>query len=82
MAELILREIDASVVDKLKQRAAEHDRTLDEEHKAILLEALFGSSEIGLSMSFENYLHAMPDVGEDEDFSRADDTSRSIDLTD
>lgn len=70
MAELTLRGIEATLVDRLKERAALHDRSIEEEHKAILCQALLGKDADASGVSFEAYLRTMPDVGADADFSR------------
>ena len=36
MAELVVRDVEPALVARLKQRADEHHRTVEEEHKAIL----------------------------------------------
>jgi antitoxin FitA len=40
MAQLILNDLDPNIIEKLKVRAANHQRTLEEELKAILQEAI------------------------------------------
>jgi plasmid stability protein len=80
VAELTVREIESIIVSKLEERAAQHSRTVEEEHKAILREVLVGGSEPTHPMSFERYLRAMPDVGIDADFSRVDGSFRPVDL--
>lgn len=40
MAQLILNDIDPTILEKLKVRAANHQRSLDEELKAILQAAI------------------------------------------
>jgi plasmid stability protein len=42
MAQLIVRNLDDALVAKLKQRAAEHGRSAEAEHREILREALIG----------------------------------------
>ncbi len=44
MAELILTDVDDALLQNLRQRAARQGRTLTEEAKAILAEALHGNS--------------------------------------
>ncbi len=40
MAQLILNELDLNVLEKLKVRAASHQRSVEDESKAILQEAI------------------------------------------
>ncbi|MBW9259407.1 MAG: DNA-binding protein [Candidatus Thiodiazotropha sp. (ex. Lucinisca nassula)] len=68
MASLVVRNLDQSIVDALKQRAARHGRSAEAEHRA-LLEALLLKPR---AKSFTEALKSMPDVGEDEDFERVD----------
>lgn len=70
MAELTIREVDPAVVAKLEERAEKHQRSVEEEHKAILRLALLGGSEQPPQVTFEEYLRIMPDVRTDEAFSR------------
>ncbi|MCG8016896.1 MAG: DNA-binding protein [Candidatus Thiodiazotropha sp. 'RUGA'] len=68
MASLVVRNLDQSIVDALKQRAARHGRSAEAEHRA-LLEALLLKPK---AKSFTEALKSMPDVGEGEDFERVD----------
>ena len=72
MANLVVRNLDRRVVDALKQRAARHGRSAEAEHRA-LLEALLLQPK---GKSFAEALAAMPNVGEDADFERVDDSGR------
>ena len=74
MAQLIVRELEESVVRALKVRAAKKGVSAEAEHRAILREVLLRRS----SRSFKEALLAMPDVGEDEDFA----TERDLDRDD
>lgn len=77
MAQLIVRNIDASLVQRLKERAARNGRSAEAEHREILRAAL----TVGDARpSFVEFLMTMPDVGDDEDFARAIDYPRDIDL--
>ena len=73
MAQLIVRNVDDDLVQRLKERAAKHGRSAEEEHRQLLRAAL--RSEGLLSRLCE-----MPDVGSDDDFARAKDLPRDIDL--
>ena len=69
MAVLIVRNIDAGIVQALKERAARHSRSAEAEHRLILASALLGPRK----KSFAQVLACMPNVGEDEDFTRNND---------
>lgn len=69
MATLIVRNLDQSVVDALKRRAARHGRSAEAEHRE-LLESLLSPRG---RKSFAEALAAMPNEGLDEDFERKDD---------
>jgi len=68
MSQLIVRQIEEKVFKKLKQQAAEHGVSMEEEHRRILRESLLGKAARG--KSFKDALLAMPNVGKDEDFER------------
>lgn len=68
-ANLVVRNLDPSIVRALKQRAVQHGRSAEAEHRAILEEALFHPAK----KSFAEVLAAMPNVGRDEDFERMED---------
>ena len=73
MAQLIVRNVDDDLVQRLKQRAAQHGRSAEEEHRHLLRAALRSEGLI-------SRLREMPDVGSDDDFARATDLPRDIDL--
>ena len=66
MAQLIVRDLSADLVMALKRRAAQHNRSAEQEHREILKAALHGPKRRSLS----DVLAAIPDVGEDSDFGR------------
>jgi plasmid stability protein len=66
MAQLMVRNLADDVVKALKQRAAKHNRSAEQEHREILQSALRGPRRRPLA----EVLAAMPNVGEDEDFRR------------
>ncbi len=72
MAQLIVRNLDDDLVRRLKQRAAEHGRSTEEEHRQILRTTLF-------SEGFVERLLDMPDVGDDGDFARDQSPPRAVD---
>ena len=73
MAQLIVRNLDEDLVQRLKRRAAAHGRSAEEEHRQLLRQALRPE---GLGEA----LLAMPDVGADADFERQGDLPRELDL--
>jgi plasmid stability protein len=77
MAQLIVRNIEETIVKLLKIRAARHGRSAEAEHREILREALQGAGD---SASFEAFLLEMPDVGKDSDFERLRDKGRKVTL--
>jgi plasmid stability protein len=66
MAQLMVRNLSDDVVKALKQRAAKHNRSAEQEHREILQSVLRGPRRRPLA----EVLAAMPNVGEDEDFRR------------
>ena len=77
MAQLIVRNIDEVLVRLLKIRAAEHRHSAEAEHREILRQALGSSSR---DITIKVFLLDMPDVGEDDDFARAHDVGRKVEL--
>ncbi len=77
MAQLIVRNIDASLVQQLRERAARNGRSAEAEHREILRAALTAGDA---RPSFLEFLKTMPEVGEDEDFERVIDYPRDIEL--
>lgn len=69
MANLVVRNLDQRIVDALKQRASQHGRSAEAEHRALLEELLLKPK----GKSFAEVLAAIPDVGRDEDFERVED---------
>lgn len=67
MAQLIVRNLEESVVRRLKKRAGEHGVSMEEEHRRILREAL---TPEGKKRSFWEHLSSFPDVGDDSIFER------------
>jgi plasmid stability protein len=76
MAQLIVRNIEESVVEALKREAARHGRSAEAEHREILRRHLAKSPR----RSLKSHLLAMPDVGEDRDFDIDRSLARRIDL--
>lgn len=69
MADLVVRNLDRSIVEALKKRALRHGRSAEAEHRAILESALARTRR----KTFVQALATMPDVGTDEDFARKQD---------
>lgn len=69
MANLIVRNLEPRIVAALKQRAAQHGRSAEAEHRALLEAVLLHPK----GKSFAEALAAIPDVGQDEDFERVED---------
>jgi plasmid stability protein len=66
MAQLMVRNLTEDLVKALKQRAAKHNRSAEQEHREILQAALHGPRRRPLA----EILGTMPDVGQDQDFVR------------
>lgn len=80
MAELVLRQVEPGIIEKLKERADKHRRSVQDEHREILREALSVGDQGASTMTFEEYLRKMPDVGTDADFSRIEGSFRDVNL--
>ncbi len=63
---LVVRNVDEDVALALKQRAAQHGRSAEAEHREILKSALVSPKR----KSVKDILSRMPNVGEDDDFAR------------
>lgn len=72
MAQLVVRNLPEDLVKALKQRAARHNRSAEQEHREILKAALQRPRRRTLA----EVLGSMPDVGEDQDFVRRTGPSR------
>jgi plasmid stability protein len=66
MTTLVVRNLDPSIVEALKKRAARNGRSVEAEHRTILETTLQRTRR----RTFAEVLAAMPDVGRDEDFVR------------
>ena len=66
MAQLMVRNLADDLVRALKQRAARHNRSAEQEHREILQAALRGPRR----RSIAEVLAAIPYVGTDADFAR------------
>jgi len=76
MANLIVRNIDETVVRALKQRASRHGVSAEAEHRKILEEVLLHPSKKMLA----EVLQDIPNVGWDSDFERVNDDAPARDV--
>jgi plasmid stability protein len=67
MPQLIVRNLEESVVRRLKKRAGEHGVSSEEEHRRILREVLLGKEK---APSFWDHLSEFPEAGDDQVFDR------------
>lgn len=74
MPQLIVQQVEESVVKKLEAQARRQGVSMEEEPRRILREALLGQS--GKRVSLEEYLLQMPEAGADEVFERGEAKSR------
>jgi plasmid stability protein len=77
MAQLIVRELEDTLVRALKVRAAKKGVSAEAEHRAILRKVLLGRP----GRSLKEALLAMPHVGEDSDFAIERDLDRDDELS-
>lgn len=70
MANLLVRNVDDRIVQSPREQAAANGRSVEAEHRAILADALGRSKR----KTFAQVLMSMPDVGEDTDFQRVQDS--------
>ena len=73
MAQLLVRDVDDAIVKALRERAARHGRSAEAEHREILAKALRRTRR----RSFAEVLAAVPNVGNDEDFARLEDSAEA-----
>jgi plasmid stability protein len=73
MAQLIVRNLEETLVKALKIRAARSGRSAEAEHREILREALRPKSP---APTLKSLLLEMPQGGEDRDFARPRDLGR------
>jgi antitoxin FitA len=69
MANLIVRNIDESIVKALKKQASLHGVSAEAEHRKILEQVLLQPKK----KSFAEVLMQIPDVGNNSDFERVQD---------
>jgi plasmid stability protein len=73
MAQLLVREIDESLVQALRERAVRNGRSAEAEHREILAKALSPTKRRTVAEA----LMCIPSVGTDEDFARVEDSSEA-----
>ncbi len=73
MAQLIVRNVDDKIAERLKKQAAKNGISMEEAHRRILQQALAPGKS-----SFKEMLLAIPDIGNDEDFERIPQPVREI----
>jgi plasmid stability protein len=71
MANLVVRNVDEEIVKALKARAGRHGTSAEAEHRRILAEVLLKPKK----RSFAQVLASMPNVGNDADFERVEDSN-------
>lgn len=77
MAQLIVRNLEDTVVKALRERAVKKGRSTEAEHREILREALIATRR---GASLKSLLQDMPGVGLDEDFRRPRSRGRKVQL--
>jgi antitoxin FitA len=73
VSDLLVRGLDESIVQALKERAAKHKRSAEAEHRAILIAALARPRR----RSFAEALARIPNAGTDADFERRQNTAEA-----
>ncbi|MGB8168651.1 MAG: hypothetical protein WCF18_14230 [Chthoniobacteraceae bacterium] len=79
MAQLVVRDLEAELVQRLNERAAEHGVSAEEEHRRILRHALSQTEDDFPDLNA--LLLAVPEGGEDADFERVRELPRDLDLS-
>ncbi len=77
MAQLIVRNLEDTVVRALRERAAKKGRSTEAEHREILRDALVTARR---ATPLKALLRNMPDAGRDEDFTRPRAKGRKVRL--
>ncbi len=79
MAQLVVRDLETELVQRLKERAVEHGVSAEEEHRRILRQALSQAEDDFPDL--KALLLAAPAAGEDADFERVREFPRAVDLS-
>jgi plasmid stability protein len=74
-AQLIVRNLDPGVVAALRMRAARHGRSVEAEHRDILVTTLRPRRK---HQTLKEALLSMPNVGTDRDFARLRGRARAV----
>lgn len=77
MAQLIVRNLDPSLVVELRRRAAGSGRSMEAEHRELLRSVLKPGRR---RTPFKALLLGMPEVGEESDFARDSRKARAVRL--
>ncbi len=67
MSERAIHEVEPKIIDRLALLSRQHQRTIEEEHKAILCDALLNKSSSESNPAFDAILETIPNVGNDSD---------------
>lgn len=78
VAQLIVRNLEDTVVRRLRRRAAELGLSVEEAHRQLLREVLLGQA--GPRPNFKEYLLQMPNVGGDDLFERDAGAERPVEI--
>jgi len=78
MPSLVVRNLDQSIINALKERAVKHHRSSEAEHRAILAEVLMKPQR----KSFAETLANIPAIGIDTDFQRINDETNEFNVFD
>ena len=74
-AQLIVRNLDPGIVVALRMRAARHGRSVEAEHRDILVTTLRPKRK---RQTLKEALLSMPNVGTDRDFARVRQRARAV----
>lgn len=80
MPDLVVRNVEVEVTERLEQQARSHGVTQEEELHRILRVALQLPEKPSSPVDFKEHLQKMPNVGQDSDFDRFAGRMREIDL--
>jgi len=78
MSQLLVRDLEPAIVQKLRSQAAALGISVEEAHRRLLRAALFGDTP-GPKDNFIAYLRSVPS-GEDIEFPRSDELPRTVEL--
>jgi len=81
MPDLVVRNVEAEVTERLEQQARFHGVSQEEELHRILRMALLLPEKPSLPGDFKEHLRKMPNVGDDSDFERVAGRMREINFS-